>query len=186
VKRSFAYALVAAMATGSLSISLAGCAPSAQPEVEAVEPTHASLTDDGETLQPSTSSQPDAEQGGSAQPALEQSDAEQRAALDRYVEAERAQIPVLLEATNQAFTDLRIESQSLDSTTYTFVFANQTDPVVASQAFDALVPTLKASFDSLTLPAMRAAGVQGTVHATYVYLNADNSSIWEKTFTSSD
>lgn len=173
------------MAAGLLSLGLTGCGSTAEVQlVPRAEATHAHLTDDTETPEPSES--PDAEQDSSGQSEVEQSDAEQRAALDRYVEAARTQIPAMLEANKESFADLRIESRSLDSTTCTMVVAGQTDPAAARGILDAMAPTLQTSFDTLTIPAMRAFGVQGTVHVTYVFVNADGSTIMEKTFTSSD
>ncbi len=176
--KSYVNVLISALAVSALSLSLAGCSP---------DGTHSSLIP---THIPATSAsdapeQDDAVLDDAAQDDAVLDDSEQAAALERFVEIQRAQIPALLDANAGMVSDVRIDSRAPDSVIYTLTLAAHTDPMDASPMFDALVPTLQTACDTLVFPAMASVGMKGTMHAVYSYLNPDGSTLWEKTFTSS-
>lgn len=177
--KTYVNVLISALAASVLSVSLAGCSPAAQHS--ALIPTHIPATNASEA-----SVEDDAVQDDPIQDDSEQADSEQAEALERFVEIQQAQIPALMDAHPGLYSDIRVESRAPDSVIFTSTLAAHTDPVNAAQMFDALVPTLQTACDTLVFPAMASLGIKGTVHAVYSYLNPDGSTLWEKTFTSSE
>ncbi|GGF13846.1 hypothetical protein [Subtercola lobariae] len=109
----------------------------------------------------------------------------QQTALDRFTAAAQTKIPSILASANGVFSAIDIASSPPDTIDYTYTYAKQIDPVAASQYFDGKSATLQASCDSDVFPAMKLAGITGTVHVVYTYVNADGSQIWSKDFTPS-
>lgn len=118
--------------------------------------------------------------------ASEVDEAEQRAALDSYVAFERAQLPEVMETYPDLYSDAKVESALPGSIIFTFTYAQYMDPEGAEDTFGALIPELQESMDSQVFPAMRSAGVQGSLRVEYVYLNSDGSLIWAQDFRTSN
>ncbi len=186
--KSYVNVLISALAASALSLSLAGCSPDGThsslipTHIPAINASDAPEQDDAVLDDPE---QDDAVLDDAAQDDAVLDDSEQAAALERFVEIQRAQIPALLDANAGMVSDVRIDSRAPDSVIYTLTLAAHTDPMDASPMFDALVPTLQTACDTLVFPAMASVGMKGTMHAVYSYLNPDGSTLWEKTFTSS-
>jgi hypothetical protein len=52
--------------------------------------------------------------------------------------------------------------------------------------FESQIDTMQEQTDSQVFPIMRSSGLEGDLGIRYIYLNADSSLIWDKTFTSSN
>jgi hypothetical protein len=111
--------------------------------------------------------------------------ASSQAALDAYVALERAAIPSIFESTGDVYTDITIDPEYPATIVYTYTYAETLDPVASAAYFDEQIPTLQDVCESAVFPAMAFSGVEGTRHATFVYLNPDGSTIWTYTFSSS-
>ena len=109
----------------------------------------------------------------------------QLAALEAYADVERAQVDAFMQTSPGLYSEIVVEAVYPDSIAFTYTYATQVDPTAAASQFDVMTPTLQTLCDTAVFPAMKSAGVIGTMHVRYKYLNADGTEIWEKGFQSS-
>jgi hypothetical protein len=115
----------------------------------------------------------------------QQSSSEEQQTLQRIVDSVRAQLPALLTAAAGVYSNITVDPSGSDTLVITYTFANPVDPDTTSAKIDAQASTIQQVSDTTIFPAMKSGGLTGAIQATYIYLNADGSQIWEKTFTPS-
>ena len=113
-------------------------------------------------------------------PSLGQGDA-----LEKYADAERSQLPSVMEANPGVFSDIQVEAIEPATIAFTFTYADVMDATATSSNLDGLAPDLQDACDTSVFPAMRSAGVEGDLQVSYTYLNNDGSEIWTRSFTES-
>ena len=106
-------------------------------------------------------------------------------AIESYVEAERSQLPAVMDANPGVFSDITVEAVGSDTAVFTYTYADVMDAGATASNLDDLAQTLQDGCDESVFPAMTGAGVEGEPHVTYTYLNSDGSEIWTKTFSPS-
>ncbi|PVU83262.1 hypothetical protein DDP54_09960 [Cellulomonas sp. WB94] len=111
--------------------------------------------------------------------------AQQKAALDAYVEAERATIPAIKESSPGVYSDISVQAVYPSTIDYHYVYVQQVDPTAANDYFESSMETLQALCDTKVFPAMASVGVTDPQKATYTFDNADGSELWSHTFESS-
>ena len=107
------------------------------------------------------------------------------AALDTYVEAERATIPAILESAPGMYSEVTVDRVYPDTVLYRYVYAEVLDPTFAADYFDGMVPTFQSMCDTTVFPGMESAGVPGPQKVTFSFFNVDGSELWSKTFEAS-
>ena len=162
--KSITRALVAVVCATTLSFGLIGCTINVNPPAK-----------DGKGTQTQS---PEGTPSENDSPA-------QLAALEAYAAAERAQLPAVLEAYPDLYSDAQVTTRGADTIVFSYFYLDQIDPAEIQADFDALIPGLQNLCDTAVFPAMQSMGVKGTLYVSYEYYNPDGSSIWEKTFASS-
>lgn len=108
----------------------------------------------------------------------------QRAALDKYVAAESAQIPQIYTMYPGVYSDVRVEAELPATITYSYVYLDAQDgPAVAAQ-LDTMIEAFQQSFDTVVFPSMKQFGIEGQITGRYVYYNPNGDIIWQQDFTS--
>lgn len=115
----------------------------------------------------------------------QQGTSEQRAALDKYVELERAQLPAVQKANPGVYEEMTVEAEYPGTIVFRYVYATQVDAAEAVKYLDEMESKFQELCDDTVFPAMKQTGVTGDLGATYIYINADGTTMWEKTFASS-
>lgn len=101
------------------------------------------------------------------------------AALDAYVDAERATLDALGEL--ELYSSIDVEADYPSTVRFSYVFAEQLDPTTTTAELEATAPLLQQVCDSAVFPAMEQLGVVGPA-VTYVYYNADGTQLWTQDF----
>lgn len=110
---------------------------------------------------------------------------QENAALDTYVEAERATIPAILESAPGMYSEVTVEGVYPDTVLFRYVYADVLDPAFAADYFEGMVPTFQTMCDTTVFPGMESAGVPGPQKVTFSFFNVDGSELWSKTFEAS-
>jgi hypothetical protein len=143
--------LVAAATSSLLLLALTACFPSGGSD-EDVSPSESSSSAPEEDTENSESS-------------------ESAAAMETYVQAERNNIPQVLEQSEGVYSDLQIDGTVGDVSTITFAYtyADPTDWTAAGGYLDGQ-RTAYDDFCAKTLfPTMEGAGISGPLEAVYAY-----------------
>jgi len=110
-------------------------------------------------------------------------------ALNSYVEAERAQIPTIIEQYPDLYSDVTIEGAVEESTgdeenipagthstiRFTYTYAAEMDWAATGPALDAQGTALEDACSATIFPAMSTYGVDGPLAAVFEYTDAKNS-----------
>lgn len=125
-------------------------------------------------------------QNGQSPSSSEQSEApvDQSSALKDYADAERAQLPSVMEANPGVFSDIQVEAQEPSTVAFTYTYASVMDVAGTASSLDGLIPTIQDGCDKSVFPAMVNAGIEDP-QVTYTYLNSDGTEIWTHSFTQS-
>jgi len=118
----------------------------------------------------------------------EEAPAESDGALNSYVEAERAQIPTIIEQYPDLYSDVSIAGALEESTgdedipagphstiRFTYTYADEMDWEATGPALDAQGTALEDACTATIFPAMNTYGVEGPVAAVFEYTDAANS-----------
>lgn len=104
--------------------------------------------------------------------------------LQAYVDLELAQLDRVGSTLDAMYSDITVEPEPPSGIVYTYTFADQLDPAVAEQSVESIASTLDELTTTAVFPMMESKGVEGPQSATYIYLNADGTEIFNETFTS--
>ena len=158
----------------ALAVGLGGCASSDE------EPKVSTSIQTSPTAEKSTAPETEA----AVELELEEG-ASQQAALDTYVEMERAELektdPQLLEM----YSDITVEGVDPGTVAFSYTYADELDPALAAEQFDLIASDLQELCDTQVFPAMKRVGVTDSLQVAYTYFNVDGSVIWSKTFSPS-
>ena len=125
-------------------------------------------------------------------------DTERTAALERYVEAERAQLPQVMELTSGLYSNIEVTGrlQHSDGTRglpvgthavvqFDYTYASPMDWPTTISALDAQKPLFEDACASMVFPAMREAGVTSPMGVVYTYqdVNGGLAPMWQYTCT---
>ncbi|MFV0429969.1 MAG: DUF4854 domain-containing protein [Arachnia sp.] len=102
-------------------------------------------------------------------------------ALEEMLQAERDQIPQVLEESEGVLIAAEYVVEGDDTISYTFTYAQAPDPDQAKAYFDAEADSLQETCDSKVFPPMEQRGVTDP-KVRYTYLNPDGTEIWSHTF----
>lgn len=144
----------AAAATASLAVVLAGCST-----IEGFLPGS-----DTETTTPTTTQ------------------AEESTPLSSYVDALQGQIPSVLAAYGDTFSDVEIVGYEPSTVEYAYTYAEQVDAVGSVDYFNTQIDYLQETVDAQLIPEMESFDIVDP-QVTYTYYNADGSTIWSYTFS---
>lgn len=169
--KTAARAIVSVLAVSALSLSLVACGSPSLIETPATG-----------TVESTSPTEPSAEP--SAEPS---SDPQSFEKLQRYVNAQQGAVPQVLSTYAGTYSDFRLEAEAPGTVVFTYVYATQIeDAAAASAALEKTAPQqLQEVCDDQLFPEMRAVGISDPLAVRYAYINADGSTIWEKTFTPS-
>jgi len=132
-----------------------------------------------------------AQQQGESSPTEpgEEAPAQSDEALNSYVEAERAQIPTIIDQYPDLYSDVTIEGAVEESTgdeenipagthstiRFTYTYAAEMDWAATGPALDAQGSALEDACSATIFPAMSSYGVDGPLAAVFEYTDAKNS-----------
>lgn len=155
----------------ALAVGLAGCGSSDddQKVSTSIKPSA--------TAEESTAPETEA----SAEPEVED-ELSQRAALDAYVEQERAALQATDPQLLETYSEITVEGVEPATIVFTYSFVDQIDTAAAVEQFEVVAAELQTVCDNQVFPAMESVGVTGSPQVTYTYLNADGTQIWTRTF----
>lgn len=109
----------------------------------------------------------------------------EQAAMQQYVEAERSQIPEILESSGGVYKGMTVESSDPNSIAFEYTYANQLDAAAVAAELDKSSAEFQAVCNEQMMPGIRAHGIKGDVNVSFIYLNLDGSEIWRKDMTCS-
>ena len=104
--------------------------------------------------------------------------------LDAFVEAERATIPAILDASAGMYSEIDIVGIQPDTVEYSYVYAEPIDAAAALEYFESMIDTIQELCEAQVFPAMERAGVTGSQKVRYTYYNPDGSELWSHLFES--
>ncbi|MET0304481.1 MAG: hypothetical protein ABW040_10550 [Microbacteriaceae bacterium] len=96
---------------------------------------------------------------------------ESAAAMETYVQAERDNIPQVLEQSQGAYSDLQIDGTvgEVSTITFAYTYADPTDWDVAGAHLEGQRDALEGFCDDRLFPTMERAGISGPLEAVYAY-----------------
>lgn len=109
----------------------------------------------------------------------------EQAAMQEYVEAERSQIPAILDASGGVYKTMMVEAARPDTIEFSYTHANQLDAATVSVEFDKVASQFREVWDDQRIHGMRAYVIQGAVNVSCIYLDLDGSEMWHKDLTCS-
>jgi hypothetical protein len=171
------------IAAAALSVMLLGAAGCSNADEETPAPSTSETTPAADDSASDESSE--AENTDTADSGVDA--AKQEEILDQLVTAESGQIDAIKDQFPGVYSDIAIEYELPGTIKYTYTYAEQvetTDEMV--DYFESQIDTMQEQTDSQVFPIMRSSGLEGDLGIRYIYLNADSSLIWDKTFTSSN
>ena len=164
----------AALAASAIALLLASCsllAPSNEADV------------DNPVVEETATQAPGTDDDATGDDATDQSSSD--AALDAYVQLERDQIPAIMDAYGDYYSDVSFDAIYPNTVSYAYYYKEQVDPAQAGPMLDGQISALQDVLDSAVFPTMIDMGVEGTPGAVYSYYNADGTLIWSHTFAPS-
>lgn len=167
--------LVAAAA--AVMLTVAGCS---QTDEKAPAETTTQTTDAASPSEDATETAP----AETTEPAVADDSAAQEKALQELVDQENKQLEALDEELSDVYSDINVSYELPGTMIYAYTYKEQYDEVKElSDYFDGQIDSLQQILDTAVWPALDTFGHVGEKHAQYIYLNADGSTIWEKTFS---
>lgn len=133
---------------------------------------------DGSEIWSKTYSSDDtATQPGSSSSAAQPGGGDSTAALNKYVQAEAALAPRVLQEFDGLYSSLSVEAEGSDTAVYTYTYAEEQDKAAVAAEIKKQEADLRKTVEREVFPAMARSGVEPTQKVRFTYLNPDGSEI---------